>query len=614
VGAATNACRSGGTDLSDLDREKGLRPFMGKSHSIDMVSQQPAQSAFEELRTPMRRASLVLLVLTVVAGIYVSSFAVIGSYVPYFPTQFLLSQDILVALLFALFWALFAKIKSPALNLDRFVSPLAFTASRTATLLAVLAMMVCAAGVRLVFGGYGLVMDEHWARFDAIVIGRGAGMARIPEEWRGYAAAMHPQFARITPDGWWASEYLPVNAALQYLGGTLASPLLAGWAVLVASDLARRLLPGAPAAPLVCALLMVTSSQLLITGMTPFAMSAHLAFNLSWLWLFLHGDWRLKIAALPVAVLAIGLHQVVFFPLFAASFLLEAWLTGQRRAVLVQGVAIAAGFVFWSAYDTVLYTALGTQPDATTIGGTGTGTALLFTRFLTLVENFTLVSIGKMAINLIRFVTWQGVLIVPLVLIATPAVVRTLGPWRAMLSSILLTIVAMTVLLADQHHGWGYRYLHGHLGSLCLLATLGWYRLPSAVRVSGAAQGMFCAGLALSLLLLPLRVWQAGSYVEPYARADVAISAIDADVVLVDTPQHLFAFDLARNDPLLRNRPKRMVAAALSDAQLARLCQEYTVARFTDADAARFGMHEVETGMPVRGVPQECSGGDQAPD
>jgi hypothetical protein len=103
-----------------------------------------------------------------------------------------------------------------------------------------------------------------------------------------------------------------------------------------------------------------------------------------------------------------------------------------------------------------------------------------------------------------------------------------------------------------------------------------------------------------------LRAWQAGSYVAPYARADAAISAVDADVVLVDTPQHLFAFDLVRNDPFLRNRPKRMALMILSDAQLARLCETYTVARFTDADAERFGLHQVETGLLPRALPKGC--------
>ena len=562
----------------------------------------------------MQRAILTLLLLLVVSGAFVTFAAATDRSVPFFPQHFFRTQDIGVAALFALFWIIAARIGG-----GRSLSPLP-AAGRVpaglpgAALLALGTAAVCAGGVWLLFGAYGLAVDEHWAQSDAMVIGTGAGMVPIAEAWRDYAGALQSRFARITPDGWWASEYLPVNAALQYLGGTLASPLLAGWAVLVAADLARRLLPEAPAAPLVCALLMVTSSQLLITGMTPFAMTAHLALNLSWLWLFLHRDWRAQMAAVPVAMLAIGLHQAVFFPLFAAPFLLEAWLTGQRRAAAVQGLMIGAGFLFWSAYDTVLYTVLGLQPDITTGDGTGTGTGLLFDRFLALVARFTPDNIGLMAMNLVRLVTWQNVLVLPLALLAASRVLREAGPWRAMLASLVLTGAVMTLLLADQGHGWGYRYLHGHLGSLCLLATLGWYRLPAEVRTGSAARAVMAAGMALALVLVPVRGWQAARFVAPYARAHAAVSALDADVVLVDAPRHMFALELLRNDPLLRNRPKTMVAAALSDAQLARLCRDYTVARFTDADAARFGMHEVGTGLPVRGMPPGCGAGDRAAD
>lgn len=573
---------------------------------MDIARPHDGDAADAPLGIALRRASVILLVLLLVAGAYLASANYRDTLVPFFPLYFLRTQDIPVAALFALFWTFALGTGASGTGWDRLASGLVPAARRNAALLALLAVLVCAGGVWLVFGAYGLAVDEHWAQSDAVVIGTGAGMVPIAEAWRDYAGALQSRFARITPDGWWASEYLPVNAALQYLGGTLASPLLAGWAVLVAADLARRLLPDAPAAPLVCALLMVTSTQLLITGMTPFAMSAHLAFNLSWVWLFLHRDWRAQCAAMPVAFLAIGLHQAVFFPLFAGPFLLEAWLTGQRRAAVVQGLAIGAAFVFWSAYDNVLYAALGIAADMTTGDGTGTGTALLFSRFLVLVTNFSSDNIGLMAINLVRFITWQNVLIVPLVLFAASRVLREPGPWRAMLVSLGLTTAAMTVLLADQGHGWGYRYLHGHLGSACLLATLGWYRLPAGVRSGSAARALLGAGLALSLLLVPLRAWQAASFVAPYARAHAAVSTSDADVVLVDAPRHMFALELLRNDPLLRNRPLTMVAAALNDAQLARLCRDYKVARFTDADAAKFGLHPVETGLPVRGVPPGC--------
>jgi hypothetical protein len=521
--------------------------------------------------------------------------------------HYFLTQDLLVLIgLVVLFMAARAWRADDrlALRLERFLSA---ALRLNPVLLALGAGGVCAAGVWLVFGRFALSMDEFWAQADGVVLASGAGLVQIPAEWRDYAQALQPIFARITPDGWWASEYLPGNAALQYLGGPLASPLLTGFAVLIAADLARRLLPEVPYAPALCALLMIGSSQLLITGMTPYAMSAHLVLDLAWLWLFLRRDWRAQIAAAAVPLLAVGLHQVVFFPLFAAPFLLDAWLGRRRAAAVLQALAIAASFLFWSTYDSVLYNALGVVPVTTSGGGTGTGTALLFSRFLVLVADFNPGNFVLMMFNLIRFVTWQNVLLLPLILVAMAGFAHMPGVWRAMLGGMALTVAALIVILAFQGHGWGYRYLHGHLGSACLLATYGFVRLCDHPQEHARARAMIGAALAASLLLVPIRAWQAHAFAAPYRAADAWIAAREVDVVLVDAPQHIYAVDLIRNDPLLRNRPKRMSPVLLDDAQLAALCRTYTVAVFTDAEAARFGLHGAMSKRARRVIPADCA-------
>jgi hypothetical protein len=552
--------------------------------------------------------SLIVMSALVLPTVLLLAWSVFGRVsVPFVTLNFFLTQDLpvligLVALLITLrAWRADDRL---ALRLEQFF---AAALRLNPVLLALAAGAVCAAGVWLVFGGYALSMDEFWAQADGVVLASGAGLVPIPAEWRDYAQALQPIFARITPDHWWASDYLPGNAALQYLGGPLASPLLVGFAVLAAADLARRLLPDVPFAPVLCALLMISSSQLLITGMTPYAMSAHLALNLAWLWLFLHRDWRAQIAAAVVPLLAVGLHQVVFFPLFAAPFLLDAWLARRRAAAVLQAVAIAASFLFWSAYDSVLYSALGVMPVTSSGGGTGTGTALLFSRFLALVADFNLGNLALMMFNLIRFVTWQNVLLLPLILVAVAGFARMPGVWRAMLGGMVLTVTLLVVILAFQGHGWGYRYLHGHLGSACLLATYGFARLCDVQAERARARAIIGAALAASLLLVPIRAWQAHAFAAPYRAADAWIATRDVDVVLVDAPQHIYAVDLIRNDPLLRNRPKRMAAYLLSDAQLAALCRDYKVAVFSDAEASRFGLHEVTSHAPARLTAPVCA-------
>lgn len=578
---------------------------------MDDSAQQPHRLVREAVEVGLRRSLKLMAVLLALAGPVSARWLFASAPGPFITFHYFFVQDLPVLLGLALLLvAICARRDNPrrSRGLELFLK----AAERLRPWqLALATIGVCAAGVCLVFGGFALSMDEFWAQADGLVLATGAGLARIPSEWRDYAPALQPIFARITPDGWWASEYLPVNAAIQYLAGPLASPLLTGFAVLVAADLARRLLPEEPFAPIFCALLMVTSNQLLITGMTPYAMSAHLAFNLAWLWLFLRRGWRAQLAALPLPMLAIGLHQVVFFPLFAAPFLLDAWFARRRVVAVMQLLAIGAGFLFWSAYDEVLYASLGVVPVTESGGGTGTGIALLFSRFMVLLGNFSPLNIGLMALNLIRFIAWQNVLVLPLVLIAAAGFVRMSGVWRAMLGGIVLTIVVMTVILAFQGHGWGYRYLHGQLASACLLATYGYFRLPDHVRSAAPARALVGAALAVSLLLAPVRAWQAASFTTPYRLADNAISKIDADVVLVDAPQYTYAIDLVRNDPLLGNRPKRMTPQLLSDAQLVALCRNYKVEVFTDADAARFGLHKAKSLETERVLPIGCAASDR---
>jgi hypothetical protein len=574
---------------------------------MDNLAQQPKRLVHDPLGKGLGRSITVLAAMLLLTVLLLARSYFGASDIPFVTLIYFFEQDLAVLVgLIAIFVVLRSRHANERgfLGLERLFDTFAHLRP---SMLAAAAFMVCAIGVWLVFGRYALSMDEFWAQADGIVLASGAGLVPISPEWREYAPALQPIYARITPDGWWASEYLPGNAALQYLGGPLASPVLTALAVLIAADLARRLLPEAPFAPALCALLMVTSSQVLITGMTPFAMSAHLALNLLWLWLFLHRDWRAQVAAGAVPILAVGLHQVVFFPLFAAPFLLEAWLSRRRAVAVLQACAIAASFLFWSAYDTVLYSALGVVPVTTSGGGTGTGTALLFSRFLVLLNGFSLHNFELMTFNLVRFVTWQSVLLLPLILIATAGFGRMPGVWRAMLGGIALTIAAMTVILAFQGYGWGYRYLHGQIGSACLLATYGYVRLRERMGNLGHVRAIMGAALTVSLLLVPLRAWQAHDLVAPYRKADAALAALDVDVVLVDTPRHAYAVDLVRNDPRLTNRPKRMTPTLLSDAQLAALCRKYTIAVFTDADAARFGLQKVNSGRSPRVLPAGCA-------
>lgn len=508
---------------------------------------------------------------------------------PYLTMRFFLEQDLLAALVVLLVFAIWKMLLADMGPVARLAAAADRIERLSPWLPALVVVSAGTAGAWIAFGLYPLSMDEYWAVAGGEIIASGSPMGRLPEEWAPYAEGLQPIFSRIVPEGYWMSQYLPVNSLLQLLLGPLASPLLAGGAVLITADLARRLMPGRGSAPIVCALLMATSSQLLLTAMTPYAMSAHLAFNMGWLWLFLHRSRIAQIAAVPTAFLATGLHQFAFFPLFAMPFILEAWLSGRREKAAFHLATVGAGVLVWASYDTLVYAWLEVTPP----GAEATGAVLVYERLLGFLARLDLASFGVMAINLVRFIFWQNLLAVPLFLLCARSALRAGGVWRAMIGGMSLTLAMMMVVMAYQGHGWGYRYLHGMLGSFCLLATLGWFRLIEMAETPQALRGtraVWTFALIASVALVPVRATMARQFTDPYRLAHEAIDRIEADVVFIDAPGHFFSEDLVRNDPLLRNSLKRIAPAELEEPQLAEICRRYRVSLFTDAHARRFGL------------------------
>ena len=140
--------------------------------------------------------------------------------------------------------------------------------------------------------------------------------------------------------------------------------------------------------------------------------------------------------------------------------------------------------------------------------------------------------------NLLRFAAWQHPLM--LVLLAPGMVLgwRAGGTFRSLAAGIVLTLIAMLILLPYQDIGWGYRYVHGLIGSAALLAAFGWSALTLEVEPSerGAAWGIMAATTAAALLLLlPIHALQMRGYLSPYTRANAAIASSKSDAVVIET-------------------------------------------------------------------------------
>jgi hypothetical protein len=459
--------------------------------------------------------------------------------------------------------------------------------------IALAALAVTGAGTWLVFGDTPTTRDEILADFDALFIAQGMLIAPVPEEWRSLTAALMPQFMLPVPaEVGWLSGYLPGNAALRAIGVLTigpewTNPVLAAISILALHRIGRRLWPEAPGAALAATLLLASSAQFLVMAMTPWAMSAHLAFNLLWLASFMRADRKGDAAALLCGFIATGLHQMVFHPLFVAPFIVHLWLTGQRRRALVYVAFYAAICLFWASYWQILLA------GAASSGGASTGGVLsLFGRAAGLIATIDLASFSNMAFNLLRFVIWQNIVLVPLALLAWPAIRRGDGIARPLAAGVLLSLAALFVLMPWQGLGWGYRYLHGLIGNLCLLAGYGW--------IAAAGEGrrrhfVLAAGAAASMLvMLPMQLKFAHIYAAPRTRASALIAAAPTDVVLIVPARDLFD-DQIRNAPDLTNRPIILDARRVSAAQIQALCSRY-----------RVGLFDIRVGLRI-GIPATAS-------
>jgi hypothetical protein len=401
----------------------------------------------------------------------------------------------------------------------------------------------------------------------------------------------------------WLTAYLPINAGLQAIGTALGdpsivSPFLAAVALVATYGVGLKLWPERPAWALVPVALLATSSQFLVTAMTPYAMTGHLALNMVWLWLHLRGGRLGHAGAVVVGFLACGLHQLIFHPLFVAPFILQLFAERRFRLALFYTVGYAAICLFWTQYWSLVIHIAGVPPSPAGPAAQG-----IWRQAADLIRAFDVGGIGIMAKNVVRFVTWQNPLAAPLIAMSAFQILKAKGTIRSLFLGVMLSLFAMLILLPYQGAGWGYRYLHGFLGSVCLLAAWSLSRLMEGLDRS--SQQKLSASLLLVtaftvFVLLPLRLWQTREFIHPYASASRFIRTLPADIVLVDDFKVWQGVRLIRNDPLLTRRPVTMHFADLTPLQIRDLCVNHTVALFSPSDAARFGLWAQRASEPPR--------------
>jgi hypothetical protein len=445
---------------------------------------------------------------------------------------------------------------------------------------------------------YPLTRDEHMVVFDMAVFAKGHLAEPLAPFWRPFAETVVPDFL-LQPDHPEAlvSAYLPGNAFLRLAFSRLAdpallNPLLAALGGLALLDIARREFPGDTIAVALVMVLYVSSAQMLVNTMTTYAMTAHLAFNMVWLAAFLRGGRSGHAIAIAVGAYACGLHQIIFHPLFAGPFLLWRLARGEWRIVMVYGIAYMAAVAAWS-----IYPSLAAHANAP---GIATGSAdFLRERVLPLIVERDPNTMLLMSYNLARFFSWQNLALLPLIIAAWPAIRSNQGLATPLFGGMLLTLVGVGFfLLPYQGHGWGYRYLHGFIGSAALLGGHGLVFLRRHVR---AAEGAIAFLTALTVLIsLPWLLFQAHRFVAPYVRIDRLMAAQTTPFILVDTFGPPKMIDQVRNLPDLSNRPVRLSSRTMTPLMLGAVCRRGDVTLITRTEMHRVGiaLHVPEPSPP----------------
>lgn len=460
---------------------------------------------------------------------------------------------------------------------------------------AVLVLLLGWGSYRLM-GNFPLSRDEHMVMFDMAVFSKGRVVAPLAPEWRDYAQALVPDFLINSSHPLaLVSDYLPVNAMLRLAFSRLGDPaffnpcliLIGGMALF---DLSRQIFGADMRARWVVLLIYGLSSQMLATAMTAYAMTAHMVLNLVWLAAFLRGGKAGHAVAIAVAFLATGLHQLVFHPLFAAPFLLWRLRQGQWRIVLLYGAAYFSVFGWWTLYQPFVAhltetPKLGNEQHGNIISKV---TGLLFTHEAS--------TIPLMQLNLLRFFAWQNFALLPLLIAAFPLCWRERTLAGPLFWGIFGLILFVAIILPYQGHGWGYRYLHGFLGSFALLGGFGYQRL--ARNIGGRADGMVIALSCLTLCLsLPFLLWRAHEFVSPHVSLEHLIARQNTRFVLIDTEiasstngrWAASAIDHVRNSPDLDNVPLRFSSRNMTPPMLQEICRRGTVSVVTHNDMRKVG-------------------------
>jgi hypothetical protein len=441
-----------------------------------------------------------------------------------------------------------------------------------------------AAAARFVYHAYPLSLDEYIVLFQSKIFAAGKLTGHFPPELVPWLIPefILGKFLKVAPGGDAASVYWPGFSLLLSpftLLGTpwLLNPLLGAATVLVMHRLGYRLFGNAESAGLV-ALLTVASPAVTINAISYYSMPAHLLANALFTLLLLQPSVKSAALAGVIGSVALVLHNPVPHLFFAVPWI--AWLAFQpgRERLLA---ALAAGYLPISlalGWGWPLF--LDRLGDATAPVGV---LEAFLTRLQTIRAWYYEPVAPLHALSFVKLWLWAVPALVAAAALGAWRLRAERGPWIAIIGSGLLTYVGYLCMPFGQGHGWGHRYFHSAWVVLPLLAVAA-VSAHRAREEQAGAQGAgplagYLAGCAvLSLALLTtLRGLQTEQFISRHLTQFPVAPQSEARIVLLHPLSGYYMWDLAQNDPFLRDRVIKLVSRGpeADRAMMAKLFPSY---------------------------------------
>jgi hypothetical protein len=448
---------------------------------------------------------------------------------------------------------------------------------------ALITFLVLCAGQLFIAKDHALAGDEHLILLQAKAFAAGHLTAQFPPQLLSWVVPRpyvnlwlyaSPQTGAVVSVYW--PGYALLLAPFALLGIPWAcNPLLASGALVLIGRLAGRL-TSAPQAAGWAMLLTLVSPAFSGMALGYFSMTAHLFFNLLYVWALL--ERRLLLAGV-VGSFALILHNPWPHFLFALPWIgWIAWHDGRRALLrLITGYApltLLIGGGWWLLMRKV-QGQLWFAPQAGD---------LLFYWQLQLIRVFTFpdgATLAKRAAELVKLWLWT-VPGLPALMLAGWWLARREAPLRLLGLSFAATLAGYLIVWFDQGYGWGVRYLHPAFGALPILGA------AAIVLAQSEALRRYAAAAALLSLVLatPLRWAQIEWFMSDQLSRRPPFEKGVRQIVFVTQDFGYHTQDFVQNDPLLR-APVIFMLSRGRDADEELLRERFPGARL--AHEARYG-------------------------